>query len=60
MLDIIWVRSYKPKEKLKSSSIDNNKEDKESNELGYDGYEDQLEEKQEGEETREITTNQIF
>jgi predicted transcriptional regulator len=53
----------KDREKLKSFSGNTNEEEKESNELGYDENEDQLEQKQEeetGDTKQETTGNQVF
>jgi hypothetical protein len=51
--------SQKSKEKLKSSSNDNEEDKEESNELNYAEDRDQLEEDQE-EKTGEITITQVF
>jgi hypothetical protein len=57
--DAIRFVSQKSKEKLKSSSNDNEEDKEESNELNYAEDRDQLEEDQE-EKTGEITITQVF
>ena len=57
--DAIRFVSQKSKEKLKSSSNDNEEDKEESNELNYAEDRDQLEEDKE-EKTGEITITQVF